>query len=193
MVWISKCPTQVLITLCRPTQIYSLTCGCSLILSGAVADVVGARTMYLLGCTLQSAVTLACALAQTPFQLIFFRALAGVAIAFCLPTAVSLITTYFPHGKRRTWAFTAMGGGQPVGFAVGLVLGGVLADSPATWRAGFYIVCGINTIILVITFFGLPKIPREAPLSWNKLRTDVDWLGAVLLSSSLGLISYVLA
>ncbi len=86
-----------------------------------------------------------------------------------------------------------MGGGQPVGFSIGLVLGGVLADSSATWRAAFYITSGINSIILIITFFGLPKIQREAPLSWSKLREDIDWIGAILLSCSLGLLSYVLA
>ena len=149
--------------------------------------------MYLLGCVLQSAFTLACGLAQTPFQLIFFRGLAGIAIAFCLPSAVSLITTFFPHGKRRTWAFVAMGGAQPIGFALGLVVGGVLADSTATWRVGFYLASGINTVILIITFLGLPKVPRETPLSWSKLREDIDWTGAVLLSCSLGLLSYVLA
>ena len=177
----------------RPASIYALTCGCTLILSGAVADVVGSRFMYLLGCVLQSAFTLGSGLAQSPFQLIFFRALAGIAIAFCLPTAVSLITTYFPHGKRRTWAFTAMGGGQPIGFSIGLVMGGLLADSPATWRAGFYIAASINTLVLIITFFGLPKVEREEPLSWHKLKEDIDWVGALLLSCSLGLLSYMLA
>lgn len=176
-----------------PASIYALTCGCSLILSGAVADLIGSRFMYILGAGLQSAFTLGCGLAQTTIQMIFLRALAGVAIAFCLPAAVSLITTYFPHGKRRNLAFAAMGGGQPLGFATGLVLGGLLSDSPATWRGGFYIGAGLNTIVLIVTFFGLPKIQREQPLSWQSLWDDIDWTGAMLLSASLGTISYVFA
>lgn len=149
--------------------------------------------MYLIGCFLQSAFTLACGLAQSPFQLIFFRALAGIAIAFCLPSAVSLITTYFPHGKRRNIAFAAMGGGQPIGFAIGLTTGGLVSDSSATWRGAFYIAAGLNTVFLLVTLFGLPKIPQKEPITWTKLSKEVDWVGALILSASLGLLSYCLA
>ena len=149
--------------------------------------------MYILGCFLQSAFTLACGLSQDPFQLIFFRALAGIAIAFCLPSAVSLITTYFPHGKRRNMAFAAMGGGQPVGFSIGLTVGGVLVDSKAGWRAGFYVAAGINSVVLLMSIWGLPRIRREGRPSYQRLRKDVDWIGALLLSSSLGMLSYVFA
>ena len=177
----------------RPASIYALTCGCSLILCGAVADVVGSRFMYILGCFLQSAFTLACGLAQNPFQLILFRGLAGIAIAFCLPSAVSLITAYFPHGKRRNMAFASMGGGQPVGFSIGLTVGGVLVDSSATWRAGFYVAAGINSLVLILSIWGLPRIERDGGVSYVRLRKEVDWTGALLLSSSLGMLSYVFA
>ena len=86
-----------------------------------------------------------------------------------------------------------MGGGQPVGFAIGLAIGGVLADSPATWRGGFYVSAGINTLIFIVKILGLPKIEREFPITWERLAKDVDWTGAVTLSSSLGLLSYCLA
>lgn len=66
--------------------------------------------MYLVGSMLQSAFTLGCGLATTGTQLILFRALAGVAISFCLPSAVSIITQTFPSGKRRNIAFASMGG-----------------------------------------------------------------------------------
>jgi MFS family permease len=183
---------QSMLTDCRPASIYALTCGCSLILSGAVADVVGSRFMYILGCFLQSAFTLASGLAQTSFQLIFFRALAGIAIALCLPSAVSLITSYFPHGQRRNIAFAMMGAGQPIGFSIGLVVGGILADGPG-WRAGFYISAAINTIFLALAVFGLPKPAQAASMSLRRLRTEIDWPGALILSTALGLLSYVFA
>lgn len=182
-----------------PASIYALTCGCTLILAGAVADVVGPRFMYILGTALQSAFTLACGLAQTSTQMIVFRGLAGVAIAFCLPSAVSLITGYFPHGRRRNMAFATMGGGQPVGFAVGLVVGGILTDSKATWRGGFYVAAGINTLVLGVTFVGLPKLEVQngGASSGGRVLTrlwdEIDWTGAVLLSAGLGMLSYVFA
>jgi MFS family permease len=98
-----------------------------------MADLFGARQLYLLGCFCQSAVTLACGLSRTGTQIIVFRALAGISISMCLPSSVSLITHSFAPGKRRNIAFAAMGGGQPVGFAIGLSLGGVFADTIG-WR-----------------------------------------------------------
>jgi MFS family permease len=179
-----------------PASINALTCGCSLILSGAIADVVGPRFMYILGTALQSVFTLACGLAKTSAQIIVFRGLAGVAIAFCLPSAVSLISGYFPQGRRRNMAFAAMGGGQPVGFAIGLVVGGVLADSKVTWRGGFYVAAGINTVVLAVTFWGLPKLDEgraDHETMWKRLRSEIDWTGALLLSSGLAMLSYVFA
>ncbi|ETN42395.1 uncharacterized protein HMPREF1541_01549 [Cyphellophora europaea CBS 101466] len=190
MVTALKIPPSLLLW---PASIYALTCGCSLILSGAIADIVGSRFMYILGTGLQSVFTLACGLARTSTQLIVFRGLAGIAIAFCLPSAVSLVTSYFPHGPRRNMAFATMGGGQPLGFAIGLVMGGVLSDSPASWRGAFYIGAGINTLVLIVTFFGLPKLAPGRGVEWAKLWTDLDWTGALLLSASLGMLSYVFA
>lgn len=96
-----------------PSSIFSLTSGCTLLLSGSIADVVGSRNMYLLGTMLQSGFTLACGLSQTSAQLILFRGFAGVASSFCLPSAVSIITNTFEEGPRRNAAFACMGGGQP--------------------------------------------------------------------------------
>lgn len=171
---------------------YSLSCGCTLILSGAVADVVGSRNMYLVGTFLQSVFTLACGLARTSIQMIVFRALAGVAISFCLPSAVSLITSYFAPGRRRNIAFGTMGGGQPLGFTIGLVMGGGLTDT-AGWQVGFYIAAAINSLLFVFALFGLPKIPRQAPITLARLRREIDWVGAFILSAALALLLYVLA
>ncbi|TEA17297.1 putative MFS-type transporter [Colletotrichum sidae] len=132
-----------------PASVYALTCGCTLLLSGAMADLFGARQLYLLGCFFQSVFTLACGLANTGTQLIVFRAFAGVAISMCLPSAVSIITHAFPSGKRRNIAFASMGGGQPIGFSVGLSVGGVFTDTIG-WRWGFHMAAIINTVIFLI-------------------------------------------
>lgn len=147
--------------------------------------------MYLLGTFLQSIFTLACGLSKTGVQMIVFRALAGVAISFCLPSAVSLIMTYF-QGRRRNIAFGAMGGGQPLGFTLGLICGGALADRVG-WSVGFYLAAGINSILFLLALFGLPKTVLATPLTWSKLRSEVDWTGALMLSTALALLLYVFA
>lgn len=148
--------------------------------------------MYLTGCILQSVFTLTCGLSQTGTQLIVFRAFAGIAISFCLPSAVSIITHTFPQGKSRNIAFASMGGGQPIGFSFGLVLGGVFSDTIG-WRWGFHISAIINTIVVVIVVFGLPKMQERQSHVWARLRDEIDWVGITLGSASLALLSYCFA
>jgi MFS family permease len=81
--------------------------------------------MYLTGCILQVFIILGCGLSRNSAEIILFRGLSGVALSLCLLSAVSIITGSF-EGKRRDFAFAFMGGGQPVGFSIGLALGGVL-------------------------------------------------------------------
>lgn len=148
--------------------------------------------MYLTGCVLQSGFTLACGLAQNGTQIIVFRAFAGIAISFCLPSAVSIITSTFPEGKSRNIAFASMGGGQPIGFSFGLVLGGVFSDTIG-WRWGFHISAIVNTIVFVIAVFGLPKVHHKQPQVWSRLKSEIDWVGITMGSASLALLSYCFA
>ncbi|KZL75275.1 integral membrane protein [Colletotrichum tofieldiae] len=175
-----------------PASVYALTCGCTLLLSGAMADLYGARQLYLLGCFFQSVFTLACGVAKTGIQLIMFRAFAGVAISMCLPSAVSIITHAFPAGKRRNAAFASMGGGQPIGFSIGLSVGGVFTDTIG-WRWGFHTATIINTVVFLIALKWLPSLGKKEPVTWHRFRTEVDWIGAFLASGFLSMISYVLA
>jgi MFS family permease len=149
--------------------------------------------MYLTGCGLLMAFTIGCGLAKTGIQLIVFRAMSGIAMSFCLPSAVSIITTTFSTGQRRNIAFACLGASQPAGFSLGLVLGGVLVGSIG-WRVGYYIVAGANVLITATAIWGLPSDPRKvAPITWRRLQLEIDWVGALLASTSLGLLSYVFA
>ncbi|EGC44990.1 integral membrane protein [Histoplasma capsulatum var. duboisii H88] len=176
-----------------PASVFGLTCGCTLLLSGSIGDLIGSRRVYLTGGLLLSAFTLGCGLARTGIQLIMFRAISGIAISMCLPTAVSIITSSFPKGKRRNVAFACLGAAQPVGFSIGLTLGGVLVDTLG-WRYGFYIVSGAIAPFLLLAFWGIPKDPRKtAPITRQRLASEIDWVGNVCISASLGMFSYSFA
>jgi MFS family permease len=149
--------------------------------------------MFLLGSFLQCLFTLTSGLAQTGTQLIFSRALSGVAASLCLPSAVSIIYDTFPAGQWRNMAFASMGGGQPIGFGIGLTVGGVLTTTVG-WSWGFHIVTITNMVVLTLTTWQLPvKSEHAPPLSWRRLAFDVDWIGALIASTSLALLSFVLA
>ena len=85
-----------------------------------------------------------------------------------------------------------MGAGQPLGFCIGLVLGGLLTDSIG-WRAGYYICAAVNIAFGGVSFWSVPKDRQSIGNMLDKLRDELDWVGASIVSTSLGLLSYVLA
>ena len=135
---------------------------------------------------------MATGLSKNGLHLFLFRALSGVTFSMCLPSAVSIVTNTLPAGQRRNIAFAAMGAGQPIGFSAGLVLGGIFADTIG-WRYGFYITAIINALLFVVAVFGLPRTRNCGSIQWNKLKTEIDWVGGALSSASLALISFCLA
>ncbi|KXJ94863.1 major facilitator superfamily domain-containing protein [Microdochium bolleyi] len=177
-----------------PASVYALSLSCTLLLLGAIADVVGNRPVFLTGCVLHCACTLAVSLARTSPQLIVFRALQGIAMAFCMPTAVSTITNTFPSGRPRNFAFASFGAGSPIGFATGLVVGGLLAQA-AGWRAAYYLATAANAVAFVLAFLTLPRRTSPRPLAdvRHALLHEFDWIGVAAASTSLALLSYIFA
>jgi MFS family permease len=175
-----------------PASIYGLTCGCSLIPIGSIADVIGSGPVYLFGCVFLSLSFLACGLASTGTELIVFRGFQGVAASCCLPTAISILTEIFPQGRQQTRGMAILGAAQPLGFSAGLFLGGVLVDSIG-WRWGWYIASILSTIVFGVVFRAVPRQKQMSPDTWRRLACGIDWIGALIASACLGLLSYVLA
>jgi len=177
-----------------PASVNALACGCTLLLSGSISDVVGGRKIYLTGGFLLVVTTIACGVCRTGIELILFRAAQGVALSLCLPSSVSLITKNIPSGTYRNVAFACLGAGQPLGFSLGLVLGGLFVGSIG-WRYGYYIGAILTFVIWIISIFGIPKDEETEYQSFStqlhRVRTEIDWIGCTLLSTSLGMFSYV--
>lgn len=174
-----------------PASVYALAAGCTLLAFGAVADIVGSKPMWLLGSGASSFWILGCGFAQSGTQFIAFRAMLGIFVAMCLPTSMSLVTASFPQGPRRNIAFAITGMGQPLGYAAGLILGGVLTDTIG-WRWAFYITTILNFFLFIASIFILPNT-KSTKFSLRRLLNEIDWIGVLILAVSLGLLSYVLA
>lgn len=176
-----------------PASVYALAAGCLLLVFGAIADVVGAKSVWVTGSFLYAGFTVAVGLSKTGVQLILFRTFLGISISMCLPTAVGLITNTFPKGKWRNIAFASNGMGQPLGYSVGLLLGGVFTDTIG-WRWSFFVSAMINFAISMIAIWVLPPVYRPSDKAWTRrLVEDIDWIGAAILSTALGILLYVLA
>lgn len=121
-----------------------------------------------------------------------FRAIQGIALALFLPTSMGILSTAIPRGTRRNIAFSSLGIGQVLGYAVGLVMAGVFIETIG-WRAAYYIFGAFVLILLVVGIWALPPDRLTEKSSLKKLATGIDWLGAGIASACLSMFSYVLA
>lgn len=175
-----------------PQSVYGLTSGSCLLLAGSVADVIGSRLVNLVGTFLLACFMLAGGLPNTGIELIMFRAMQGIAVALCLPTGMSIVSTAIPSGTRRNIAFSCLGGGQCIGFAIGLVLSGVFLDTVG-WRAGWFMSGATTMVLFIVGVWALPADRRSRTPVFHRLKKEVDWIGAGLASGCLAMLSYVLA
>ncbi|KIJ59475.1 hypothetical protein HYDPIDRAFT_33163 [Hydnomerulius pinastri MD-312] len=171
-----------------PVNVYSLSYGCLLLLCGRISDIIGGRIMFIAGSLWFAIWSLITAFAPNDTFFIVAMALKGIGSAANTPAAIGLCSSYFPPGPNRNTAYTALGVGQPIGFIMGLVLGGLLTDSPATWRSLFYIQAGLSALFTASSFFVFPKDHRE-----RRYTKGLDWGGALLSTSGLALLTYSLS
>ncbi|KAK7063775.1 MFS general substrate transporter [Favolaschia claudopus] len=165
-----------------------LSYGCFLLFFGRLSDIIGGRFMFLVGSIWFSVWSLATAFAPRSEVFIAFVAAMGLGAAANTPSGLGLFAAFFPPGGKRNKAYGVLGAGQPLGFILGLIFGGILAESKATWRAVFYIQSGLGLLFVLLGFFCLSKVP-SAP-QYNK---GIDWGGALLSCIGIGLLTYSLA
>lgn len=119
-----------------------------------------------------SVFTACCGMAASFVQLLAFRIGVGIGEAGCSPPSQSLIADVYPP-SRRSGALGIFGAGSPVGAAVGLAAGGLLAETVG-WRWTLILagVPGVVIGLLVLFTIREPRKTREgfvkvlnAPLS----------------------------
>lgn len=158
-----------------------------------MADLVGDRLINIAGTVLLAISALGSGMAKTGLSMIMFRLVEGISVSMCLPTGVSVITRSFPPGKRRNFGFACLGLSQPLGFSLGMVLEGLFATAPGGWRVGFYVCAGIGLVFTLSTFLTLPADYERPNFHWSRILYDIDWVGALVASTCLGIISYICA
>jgi MFS family permease len=154
--------------------------------------VIGNKRVNMLGCFLTSIFILACGLARTGIELIMFRAMQGIAVSLCLPTSVAIVANAAPSGRKRNIGFSCLGFVQPIGFSLGMVLEGVILDSVG-WRFSYYLCGSLSLALFGVSLWALPRDAVIEGSTLAKLKQDIDWVGAIVVSTSIGVFSYILA
>ncbi|KAF5367005.1 hypothetical protein D9758_003849 [Tetrapyrgos nigripes] len=172
-----------------PVNVFSLSYGCMLLLFGRLGDIYGGRPMFLIGSAWFAIWSLAIAFTQNPVTFILFSAFLGLGAAANTPAGISLFSKYFPPGPARNRAFGSLGAGQPIGFILGLILGGILVQSKATWRSVFYIQTALACLLVALGLVVLDKDPTNT----RYYTKGLDWGGAALSTIGVALLTYSLA
>ena len=123
-----------------------------------LADRTSRTWIITIALALWSAMTAVCGLAQNFWHLFLARLGVGVGEAGGVTPAYSLLMDYFPPGQRAR-AMSLYSFGIPIGSALGIVFGGVIA-SLIDWRYAFFIV-GIAGVLLAPLFRMLVKEPER--------------------------------
>ena len=164
---------------------YSLMLGGFLLLGGRAADLFGRRRVFMLGLGLFTIASLVAGLAQTQWVLIAARATQGLGAAIVSPAALSTLTTTFAQGKERNLVLSVWGAISAGGFAVGVLLGGLLTDAVG-WRWVMFVNVPIGLLVLVLS----PKLLPESQDSSTK--SQIDLPGAVTITTGLIALVYAL-
>ncbi|RMI31992.1 MFS transporter [Streptomyces triticirhizae] len=160
---------------------YTLAYGGLLLLGGRVGDIIGHRKGLMIGVTVFTLASLVGAVAQDSWMLLAARAIQGAGAAMTAPCALALIVTSFRTEKERTKAFGISVMAQGLGFAGGLIIGGMLTDL-ISWRSVLFINVPIGIVLLIAT-------PRFIPESPGR-RGKFDFGGALSATVGMGSIVY---
>ncbi|KAJ5666912.1 hypothetical protein N7462_011321 [Penicillium macrosclerotiorum] len=177
-----------------PVSVSGLATASTLLLSGSLADVIGPRWVDLTGTFASGALMLGMGFSKKGTEMVAMRALQGVGLSLHLASAVGIVAQVFPQGGSRNMAFACLGMSQPLGFSVGLVLGGILVDTVG-WRVGWYISGGFALLLSTIGLWALPGTPQPRKLDdiLHDMKHKIDWIGTILASAFMALLCYLLA
>jgi EmrB/QacA subfamily drug resistance transporter len=165
---------------------YSLTFATFLVIGGRLADIFGARRMFIIGAALFGAGSFLASIANTVPVLVLGEALIeGLGASLMLPATISIISNTF-QGPVRATAFAAWASSFGCAVAFGPIIGGYLTTY-YSWRWSFR----INVIVAPIAIIGALLFMAPSPRSERRQRIDVP--GAFLVASGMFLFVFGLS
>ena len=164
---------------------YTLMFGGFLLLGGRMADLIGRRRLFVAGTAIFAFASLLNGFATSDTMLIGARALQGFGGALVSPAALSIITTTFAEGEKRTKALAVWGAIAAGGAAAGLLLGGVLTEF-LSWEWVFFVNVPIAIATIVAAFRFVPESHAEGQVR------HFDIAGATTVTSGLLVLVYAI-
>jgi len=168
---------------------YTLALGLLLIPAGRLGDNIGHKKTFLFGLGLFTLSSLACALAQSPAEIIISRFVQGLGAGIYTPPIIAFVQLLF-QGRARSQAFSVYGAVIGVATAVGPLLGGILVHLGGDdfgWRLVFLVNVPVALVLLPVAYLRLPPGKSE-----HKRAHRLDPLAIVGVAGGLLLILFPL-
>jgi DHA2 family methylenomycin A resistance protein-like MFS transporter len=159
---------------------YTLTLAGLLLTAGALGDRIGLRRLFLVGATVFTAASAACAAAPSILALIAARVVQGVGAATLLPATLALIPYLFRDRAGQARAAVVWVGIGAGAVALGPLLGGLLIDAFG-WRSVFLINLPIGVVSVLLGRMSIAETPRHP--------RRVDQFGQVTAVIAMGLVT----
>jgi len=159
-------------------SIYALTEAALLVVGARMSDRHGEKPIYIVGCALSTAGTLASTFAPSLPLLIVARIVQAMGTATLLPATLSLLGRSFPDGRARLRAYAIVLLGQTIISPIGMVTAGWLIGLFG-WRSAFAIAVPADIFALVGAAFILPTTTK---VKWSL--AGFDPLSVILISAA---------
>ena len=134
---------------------FTLAFAAGIITAAGLGDRYGRRRVFIVGLTVFTLASAACALAPTTAILIAARALQGVGAAMVMPLSLTILTSAFPADRRGT-VVGIWGGIGGLGVAGGPLVGGALTQG-LDWHWIFWINVPIGLVASLLSRAMLPE------------------------------------
>lgn len=170
-----------------PASLLSLILSATLLIFARLSDMYGGYCAFMLGVAWLAVWTLIPGFFTSMIVLDVARAMQGLAIAAFMPSTFAMVGSIYPEGPRRNFVLGLYSGCAPLGFFGGLFVAAALPEEKSRWY--FWIASALSAITFITAFLTVPsdRIDRR------KLHLKMDWIGSVLITSGLILVSYALS
>jgi EmrB/QacA subfamily drug resistance transporter len=164
---------------------YLIAFGGLLLLAGRVGDLIGRKSVFMVGLAVFTGASLLCGLSQSQEILIGARFVQGIGGALTSGVILGIIVTMFPEPREQAKAIGVYSFVASAGASIGLLAGGLLTQG-INWHWIFFVnlPIGVATALLAVRL-----VDRDAGIG---LREGADVLGAVLVTAALMLGVYTI-
>lgn len=140
-----------------PSSVFSLVAGAFLLPAGRIADIHGGYVVFTSGLAWFFLWTLVAGFSQDHTMLIVCRALQGLGPAAFLPAGLMILGRIYRPGPRKNLIFSLYGAFAPLGFFLGIIVGGVTGEY-LSWRWYFW----LGSVVVFAAALGAAfSVPRS--------------------------------